>query len=70
MHLQVNCTRNSRIGIENLVGQEVFYVMAQNSQIMFDQYLKNCMAYLNFNAIFEFLEQYTIRCIYHFSKRG
>ena len=27
------------------------------------------MVYLNFNAIFEFLGQFTIRSIYHFSER-
>ena len=28
------------------------------------------LAYLNCDAIFEFLGQFTIRCIYYFSKKG
>ena len=34
-----------------------------------DQLLKNCLTYLNFDVIFEFLGQFTLRCIYHFLKR-
>ena len=35
----------------------------------FDQYLKNRLAYINLNAIFEFLGQFTIRCMHHFQKK-
>ena len=32
--------------------------------LFLDQQLKNRLAYLNFNAIFEFLGQFTIGCLY------
>ena len=41
--------------------------MDQN-KLIFDQWLKNLLAYLNFDAIFEFLGQFTTKCIYYFSK--
>ena len=57
-------------GIEILVGQEVFKLQIKKVKMLFlDQLLKNRLAYLNFDAIFEFLGQFTIRCIYHFPKR-
>ena len=31
--------------------------------MFFDEYLKNRLAYLNFNAIFEFFGQFTLRYI-------
>ena len=58
----------NRIAI--LVGQAVFKLQVKTIKMLFlDQNLKNCLAYLNFDAIFKFLGQFTIRCIYYFSKR-
>ena len=57
-------------GIEILVGQAVFKLQIKKVKMLFlDQLLKNRLAYLNFDAIFEFLGQFTIRCIYYFPKR-
>ena len=42
--------------------------MDQNSKkYYFDQQLKNRLAYINFNATFEFLGKFKIRCIHSFS---
>ena len=70
--MHVSCSKlfkELKNGIEILIGQ-VFKVMDQNGQNnIFDQLLKNRLAYLNFNAIFMFLEQFTIRRRSYFSKR-
>ena len=56
-------------GIETLVGQAVFKLQIKTVRMLFlDQKLKNHLTYLNFDAIFEFLGQFTTRCIYYFSK--
>ena len=52
--------------IEILVDQVVFKLWIKIVKILF--LIKKYLAYLNFNIIFEFLGQFTIRCIYHFSK--
>ena len=57
-------------GTEILVGQEVFKLQIKTvKMLVLDQKLKKRLAYLNFDAIVEFLRQFTIRCIYYFSKR-
>ena len=57
-------------GIEILVAQAVFKLQIKTVKILFlDQWLKNRLAYLDFDAIFEFLGQFTIRFIYYFPKR-
>ena len=60
-------------GIEVLVGQALFKLQIKTVKMLFlDQQLKNRLAYLNFNAIFEFLGQFTIGCLiqmYYCSKR-
>ena len=63
-------------GIEILSRESGFKIMDQNSQniilIKLTLYqeeveeLKDRLVYLNFNSIFEFLGQFTIRCIYYF----
>ena len=49
-----------------------FQVMDQNSQdivlIKINDLITACLAYLNFDAVFEFLGQFTIRCILIFKK--
>ena len=45
------------------VGQTVFKLWIKTVKILF------CSIQLNLNAVFEFLGQFTIRCIYYFSKR-
>ena len=55
--------------LEILVGQAVFKLQVKQLKCCLDQQLKNRLAYLNCDAIFEFLGQFTIRCIYYFSKR-
>ena len=56
--------------IEILVGEAVFKLRIKKVKLLLlDQLLKNHLAYLNFDAIFEFLGQFSIRCIYYFSKR-
>ena len=58
-------------GIDILVGQAVFELQIKTvKMLLLDQKLKNRLAYLNFDAIFEFLGQFTIRCMYYFSKRS
>ena len=43
--------------------------MVQTSQnIVSDKYLKNRLAFLNSNALFEFFGQFTIGCISYLSK--
>ena len=57
-------------GIEILVGRTIFKLQIKTVKMLYlDQQLKNRLAYLNFDAILEFLGQLTIRCIYYFSKR-
>ena len=52
-------------GIGILVGQAVFKLQNNIVKMLFlDQYLKNRLTYLKFDAIFEFLGQFTIRYIY------
>ena len=34
--------------------------------LVLDQQLKNPLAYLNFDAVFEFFGQFTIRCIFYY----
>ena len=65
MHLIKYCSRNSKNGIEILVGhQAVFKLQIKTVKMLFlDQYLKNHLAYLNFDAIFDLLGKFTIRCI-------
>ena len=41
---------------------------SKQSKCCLDQELKKCLAYLNFNAIFEFLGQCIIRCILFFKR--
>ena len=42
-------------------------VIDQNNILnVFDPFLRNCLAYLTSNAIFEFLGQFAFKCIYHF----
>ena len=66
---KANRLENSKMAWK-LVDQVFFSYGSKQSKYSFDQYLiKNCLAYLNSNAIVEFLGQFTIRCIYHFSKR-
>ena len=51
------------------VDQAVLVLLIQTQHFdRFDLLLKNWLAYSNFNAIFEFLEQFFIRCIIYFSK--
>ena len=57
-------------GIEIIVSQAVFELQIKTvKMLLLDQKIKNRLAYLNLDAIFEFLGQFTLRCIYHFSKR-
>ena len=54
-----------KIDIEILVGQAVFKLQIKTVKMLcLDQQLKNRLAYLNFDAIFEFLGQFTVRCTY------
>ena len=56
-------------GIEIIVSQAVFELQIKTvKMLLLDQKIKNRLAYLNLDAIFEFLGQFTLRCIYHFSK--
>ena len=64
MHLIKKLFKELKYGIEILVGQAIFVKL-----LFLDQQLKNRLAYLNFDAIFEFLGQFTIRCIYFFFKK-
>ena len=49
MHLKANCLKNSK------KAQAVLSYGLKQSKYCIDQLLKNHLAYLNFNAIFEFL---------------
>ena len=56
MHLKVNCPKNSKNGIEILVGQPVCKLWIKTVKIMFyyDTFfdaLENRLAYLKFNAM-------------------
>ena len=55
-------------GTEILVGQVVFKLWIKTVKIIFWSILKNPLPYLNFSVIFEFLGQFTIRCIYFVQK--
>ena len=58
-------------GIEILLSQAFFELQIKKvKMLLLDQKLKNRLAYLNFGGIFEFLGQFTLRCIYYFLKRG
>ena len=47
--------------IKILVNQAVFKLLdKKQSKYCFDQLLKNHQAYLNFNAVFEYLEQFVL----------
>ena len=72
MHFKVNCLRNSKNGIEILVGQAVFKLWIKTVEIIFwsitlrTQELPGLLKCLFFPL---FLGQFAIRCIYYFSKR-
>ena len=56
-------------GIEISVGQAVFKLQIKTFKMLFlDQLQNNRLAHLNVDAIFEFLGQFTLRCIYYFQK--
>ena len=55
-------------GTGNLESQAVFLVTGHNSQNI--DLIRNCLVYLDLNAIFEFLGQFTIRYIYYFFQKG
>ena len=57
-------------GIEILVGQAVFTFWIKTVKILFWSITQEPLTYLNVNAIFEFLGQVTIRCMYFFSTKG
>ena len=56
MHLIIICSTNSKMALKSLVGQ----VIDQNSQMMSGSIsiTQNQLAYLDFDAIFEFLVQF------------
>ena len=57
-------------GIDILVGQAVYKLEVKIVKMLdLDQKLKNRLACLTFDAIFEFLVRFSIRCIHYFSKR-
>ena len=69
MHLIKKLFKELKNGIEVLVGQAVFKLQIKTVKMLFlDQKLKNRLAYLNFDAVFEFFGQFTLRCINYFSK--
>ena len=52
------------------VGQAVLELLIQKQHFdCFDLQLNNRLANLNFKAIFEFLEQFFVRCINYFFKK-
>ena len=55
-------------GIEILVGQVVFKLWIKTVKMLFGSITQKHLAYLNFDAIFEFLGQFTITCTYYFFK--
>ena len=64
MHFYSKVSKELKNGIEILVGQACFKVIERNSQNVVDQWLKDHLAYLIFDAIFELLGQFTVSCIY------
>ena len=69
IHLKANCP-NLKNGIGIFVGQAIFKLWIKAVKILFWSITwHNRLAYLEFNAVFEFLWQFTIRCVYYFSKR-
>ena len=68
MHLIVNSPRNSKMVLK-LVGQAVFKLWIKIFKMLFGSITQELLAYLNFYVIFEFLWQFTLRCIHYFSKR-
>ena len=56
-------------GIEILVGQVVFKLWIKTVKMLFASITQELVGLPKFDAICEFLGQFTIRCIYHFSKR-
>ena len=69
MHLTVNCLRNSKMALEFSRPSDFLSCRSKYSKCCLDLYLKNRSTYYNFDAIFEFLGQFTIRGIHLFSKR-
>ena len=62
MHLIKKLFKELKNSIEILAGQAVFKLQIKTIKMLFlDQQLKNRLAYLNFDATFEFLGQFTIR---------
>ena len=59
MHLIKKLFKELKNGIEVLVGQAVFKLQIKTVKMLFlDQKLKNRLAYLNFDAVFEFFGQF------------
>ena len=56
-------------GIEILVGQAIFKLWIKTFKMLFGSITQEPLSYLNFDAIFEFLGQFTIRYTHYFSKR-
>ena len=58
-------------GIEILVGQAVLKLWIKTVKMMFGLITQEPYDLPNsyFDAIFEFLRQFTVRCTYHFSRR-
>ena len=64
-----NCLRNSKIALKFKIGKSWprgSWVIDQNRQyiVLINNLLKNCMAYLNFKAIFVFLRQLASGCLH------
>ena len=64
MHPYSKLFKELKNGIGISVDQVVFKLKIKKSKCCLDQLLKNCLAYLNFDA--EFLGHFAIRCILFF----
>ena len=62
-HLLEKWFKELKNGIEILVGQAVFKLQIKTVKMLFGSITQEPLGYLNFDAIFEFLGKFTIRCI-------
>ena len=56
-------------GIKISIGQAIFKLWLKTFKMMFGSKTQNRLAYLTFDAIFEFFVQFTLQSIYYFSRR-
>ena len=65
MHLIVNFPRNSKIALKFWKAKRFLSYESDSQNVVWINN-SNRLAYLNFDAMFEYFGQFTIRCMYYY----